>query len=101
MAVIALSARSLVPVVWAVVAVANAQRGAREKRGLAGPDSPDEDASWKLGLFHYNTANASWLVPKRNGIGYTVNLGHPAGMAFMVATGVVLLVTVAWGLLIG
>ncbi len=34
---------------------------------------------WKIGVFYWNPADSALLVPKRFGIGYTVNLAHPGG----------------------
>lgn len=94
---LAVTVLTLVPSVWAVVAVSRAQHRERE-RGTTGPESPDDDRSWKLGLFYYNTADPSFMVPKRSGFGYTVNMGHPWGMAFMVATLVIVVFTVLMSL---
>jgi len=41
------------------------------------PDAPDDDRYWKAGLFYVNRNDPAVLVPKRFGIGWTVNLGHP------------------------
>ncbi|MFB9619192.1 DUF1648 domain-containing protein [Brooklawnia cerclae] len=59
-----------------------ARRAAQSARiGRPEPDSPDDDSLWKLGLVYYNTNDPSVLVPKRSGIGYEPNAGHPLGMA--------------------
>ncbi|MDF0528911.1 DUF5808 domain-containing protein [Tsukamurella sp. 8F] len=57
-----------------------------------GPDSPDDDARWKAGVFYVAPDDPAILVPKRMGIGYTVNLGNPVGLSI---TAVVLLGAVA------
>lgn len=54
------------------------------------PSIPDDDHLWKAGLFYVNRKNPSLLVPKRFGVGWTLNLGHPAGTAIMI--GLVLVV---------
>ncbi|TVY11763.1 DUF5808 domain-containing protein [Paenibacillus cremeus] len=33
---------------------------------------------WKWGIFYYNPDNKSIFVPKRLGLGWTVNFAHPA-----------------------
>jgi uncharacterized membrane protein len=44
------------------------------------PDrAPREDGSWKWGLFYVNPDDPAVWVEKRFGIGYTLNLGQPAG----------------------
>ncbi|HVV11792.1 DUF1648 domain-containing protein [Amycolatopsis sp.] len=37
----------------------------------------DDDRFWKLGLLYVNCADHAILVPKRFGIGWTLNLGNP------------------------
>lgn len=91
-----LSVLVLLPAVWAVVGVARAQHRERDEcPATTGPDSPNDDHVWKLGLFYYNTSDPAFFVPKRSGIGYTVNVGTTAGMAFLVASGVILVVAIA------
>lgn len=85
-------AATFVPIVWLVVHVARLEREAKTV-GHVGPDSPDDDAHWPAGLVYYNTDDPRFMVPKRNGIGLTVNTGHPGGMAFMLATAMLLVVT--------
>lgn len=54
-------------------------------------DAPDDDRYWKAGLVYVNRRDPALLVPKRFGVGWTINLGHPAG----VAIGVVILLIIA------
>lgn len=45
--------------------------------------SPDDDESnWKFGLIYYNRNDPSFMIPKRFGIGWSINAGHPLGFAF-------------------
>ncbi len=37
----------------------------------------DDDSFWKAGMIYYNRDDPSIIVPKRFGIGYTVNYGNP------------------------
>jgi uncharacterized membrane protein len=50
---------------------------------------------WKLGVFYVNRDDAALFVPKRFGIGYTLNFGHVAAWVIMALT---LLVPVALAL---
>ncbi|NNC11309.1 DUF1648 domain-containing protein [Planctomonas sp. JC2975] len=54
-------------------------------------DAPDDDRFWKAGIFYVNPDDPSIMVPRRFGVGWTINLGHPAGIAICVALLVVLL----------
>lgn len=47
-------------------------------------DTPDDDRYWKGGMFYLNRNDPALWVPKRFGVGWTVNLGHPAGIAIIV-----------------
>ena len=55
-----------------------------------------DDRHWRGGILYVNRDDPSFLVPKRVGIGWTVNAGHPAGPAVslgllvLVAAGIVL-----------
>ncbi|GAB48952.1 DUF5808 domain-containing protein [Mobilicoccus pelagius] len=57
-------------------------------------ESPDDDRHWKLGLLYINRDDPALMVPKRGGMGTTINLGHPAGMVF----GVAVLMLLAWSI---
>lgn len=37
----------------------------------------DDKKHWKLGIFYYNRADKRVFLPKRYGIGWTVNFGKP------------------------
>lgn len=67
-----------VPVIWMTMAAA---RTSRTDATSDGPDSPDDDAHWPGGLVYYNREDPRLNVPKRAGLGYTINLAHPAGLA--------------------
>jgi uncharacterized membrane protein len=45
------------------------------------PDSVDDDQHWKGGLFYVNRDDPALVVPRRFGLGWTPNLGHPGGIA--------------------
>jgi len=52
----------------------------------AGPGDGTPDDRWRWGgLFYVNPEDPAVFVPKRAGLGYTVNLGRPAGVLALVA----------------
>jgi uncharacterized membrane protein len=57
-----------------------------------GPD-PTPDECWHAGDFYYNPADPAFVVEKRFGIGYTVNLAHK--LTWLLAGQVVLIITSA------
>jgi uncharacterized membrane protein len=48
----------------------------------AAQDSTPHDC-WKAGLIYYNPADSALMVPKRTGLGYTLNFARPAAWAVM------------------
>lgn len=62
-------------------------------RGMQGAMAAAQDSTpdrfWKAGLFYYNPADPALMVPKRLGIGYTVNFAHP--MAWILMGGALIL----------
>ncbi|MCU1423260.1 MAG: hypothetical protein JWN36_2911 [Microbacteriaceae bacterium] len=48
------------------------------------PDAVDDDSHWKGGLFYVNRADPALVVPRRFGLGWTLNLGRPGGVALTV-----------------
>lgn len=57
-------------------------------------DAPDDDRYWKGGLVYVNRDDPALFVPKRFGVGWTVNAGHPVGIVIVAAL-VLLIVGVA------
>jgi uncharacterized membrane protein len=57
------------------------------------PDAVDDDLHWKGGLFYVNRDDPSLVVPRRFGLGWTLNLGRPGG----VAVTILLLLAIAGG----
>ena len=59
------------------------QNGARLFRRMQGDDRlpDDDDERWKLGVFYVNPDDASVFLPKRFGIGWTLNFARPAAWA--------------------
>jgi uncharacterized membrane protein len=86
----------LLGVLVAVVVLARNNRdpdAADEGTGLA---HRDDDRQWRGGLFYINRQDHALFVPRRYGLGWTVNLGNPrvamllAGIAALLALVVVL-----------
>lgn len=88
---VAACAIGMVVVVMAVV-IAGVARGRQQlqpanvrDRRAPRPDAVDDDEHWKGGLFYVNRDDPSLVVPRRFGLGWTVNLGRPAGIALTIA----------------
>jgi uncharacterized membrane protein len=76
---------------------------ARDARpaGASRRAAPDDDRHWKAGLFYVNRNDPSIWVPRRFGIGWTLNLGHPLGMVLGVGMIAVPIAIVVFALLTG
>ena len=48
-------------------------------------DTSDDDKYWKGGVIYVNKNDGRILVPKRFGVGFTFNMGHPVGIAILAA----------------
>lgn len=94
-AIWAVVAASMLPIVWLLVDSAIRHRAAMATIEPAGAESPDDDALWRWGMFYLNREDPRAFVPKRAGMGLSPNLGHPAGLAFMLFTGLLLIVSIA------
>jgi uncharacterized membrane protein len=53
--------------------------GSDQRPGRAGPAGRDDDRFWKAGLVYINRSDPAIMVPARIGIGWSLNLGNPAG----------------------
>jgi uncharacterized membrane protein len=53
--------------------------------GSGGLVNRDDDHFWKLGMVYINRDDPSLLVPKRFGIGRTLNFGHPLSWVIILA----------------
>lgn len=78
-----------------VTAVRGRARGPAADAGAA--QAPDDDRLWRGGLLYVNREDPALLVPKRVGVGWTLNVGHPVGRALAIG----LLLLVATGLAVG
>ncbi len=52
----------------------------------------DDDRYWRGGVFYNNPDDPALLVPKRFGLGWTLNFGHPQARLVMIGILLVLLV---------
>jgi uncharacterized membrane protein len=48
-----------------------------------GEPGDNENSNWKLGLFYYNPGDKRIFVPKRYGIGWTLNFGNIISFVIM------------------
>jgi uncharacterized membrane protein len=89
----------LAAVVVAVVVLARNNReldGTEENTGLT---HRDDDKYWRGGLVYINREDHKLLVPRRFGLGWTLNLGNPR--AAMLLLGVVALISLVITLRLG
>jgi len=70
------------------------------RRQSTGPVARDDDRYWYGGFFYFNPDDPDVIVPKRFGLGFTVNIGHPLGKVFIVAMAILLLLPVALALFV-
>ena len=54
----------------------------------------DEERYWWGGVIHYNRDDPDLWVPKRFGLGWTVNFAHPGGRVFLIVLLLLLLLPV-------
>ena len=89
----------LAAVVVAVVVLARNNRARDEGGQDTGLTHRDDDKYWRGGLFYINREDPALLVPRRFGLGWTLNFGNPK--AAMLLAGVValigLLITLRFG----
>lgn len=58
--------------------------------------SQNNPKHWKMGFFYYNPKNPLLIVPKLNGLGWTLNLGHKSLYKYLLFLLIVLAVYVAY-----
>ena len=74
------------------------QGGARLERSAAGAPLTNglaDNEHWVLGMFYMNRDDPSFMVEKRFGVGYTINLGNPWAVT-LVALFFIFLIGVLW-----
>lgn len=89
----------LAGVAVAVVVLGRNNRERDESEQDTGLTHRDDDTYWRGGLFYINRDDHALLVPRRFGVGWTLNFGNPR--AAMLLAGVValigLLITLRFG----
>ena len=67
----------------------------RQWPALTAAQATTAEEHWKGGLWYYNPHDAALFVPKRLGIGYTLNMARPESWLLMAATLILVLVPLA------
>jgi len=62
--------------------------------GIKEESMKDDDIYWRAGVVYVNRRDQRWLVPKRFGVGYTLNFGHPGTIALMTLLFVIVLIAI-------
>lgn len=82
----------------------------RRHRSHAGPPAGrqftgaifrDDERYWLGGLFYYNPDDPDLFVPKRFGIGQTLNFAHPRAKLFLMSILVVMLLVTILSVVVG
>lgn len=73
----------LAAVVVAVVVLARSNRERDEGEKETGLAHRDDDKFWRGGLFYINREDRALMVPRRFGLGWTLNLGNPLSAIFL------------------
>jgi uncharacterized membrane protein len=68
-------------------------------RQLTGTVFRDDDRYWNGGFFYNNPDDPAVFVPKRYGLGWTLNFGHPMGKLVLIGTLLLPLVLAILGVL--
>lgn len=91
-----------IQLIWAVYLSVKTGQGGSRMNVSNDEDTPflsrNEDEYWKAGLFYINRNDASIIVEKRFGIGWTVNLGNP--LSWIIVFGLITLVIIALTILV-
>jgi uncharacterized membrane protein len=82
-------------VIWTVVYLARL----RPRHAPQGGDERSAERHWRAGVFYVNPEDPSLMVPKRYGLGYTLNFARPAAWLVMALLLAVPLGVAAWVLL--
>src|SRR5215813_2203872 len=88
----------VIVIVAALVLAAQSAQGRSARSGgtlrVGGPI--DSDECWKLGVFYFNPEDPSLFVPKRSGLGYTLNFANRWTWLVLAATLMPALVLLFW-----
>ncbi len=60
----------------------------------------DDDRYWSAGIFYNNPDDPALFVPKRFGLGWTLNFGHPQARPFLITIMVMILILALLPLLV-
>jgi uncharacterized membrane protein len=87
-----------------VLVIRYGQGGSRLRVAGAAPGggptvNRDDDRLYRLGLFYFNRDDPAVFVPKRFGVGWTLNMARPATWLVFSAAAVLILVSTVGGLL--
>jgi uncharacterized membrane protein len=55
----------------------------------------DDDRYWLGGMIYNNPDDPAFMVEKRMGLGWTINVGHPAGKVALICTAIIIIVSIA------
>lgn len=69
-------------------------------------DKPGEEKEqdfnpWKWGIFYYDPADRRWFLPKKNGLGHTLNFARPGAVILFACLTVVVITYVIHEIAIG
>lgn len=82
-----LALTTAVPIAMIIGTIVLIARGAAMQPATAhsgdGYVNRDDDAAWRGGIVYVNHDDPALFVPKRFGIGWTINFAHPAAWAFI------------------
>ncbi|HXO50875.1 MAG TPA: DUF5808 domain-containing protein, partial [Mycobacterium sp.] len=89
----------LVAVVVAVVVLARNNLAGDEAEEVTGMTHRDDDMYWRGGLFYVNPEDHTLVVPRRFGLGWTLNFGNPTAAMLLAAVVALigLVITVRFG----
>lgn len=74
------------------------QMGAGARQSPSAAIYRDDDRYWWAGVFYVNSDDPEVMVPKRYGLGWTINFGHPMGMVIAVVMIAMILLPIALAL---
>ena len=55
---------------------------------------PNEEESWKWGFIYYNPTDSRIFLPKRTGLGYTLNFAKPISTIIILAIVIVIMLAI-------
>lgn len=55
---------------------------------------PNEEEYWKWGFIYYNPTDSRIFLPKRTGLGYTLNFAKPISITFILAMAIFIVLSI-------